>query len=71
MRLLGIASVVLAVATLYALADSDLGALAFYSLAAFLGVFLGYCWLSIERLRAQVEQVERRLSDRRGGMPRG
>lgn len=70
MRLLGMASVVLAIATLYALADSELGAGAFYTLAAFLGVFLGYCWLSIERLREQLEQVERTLAERREA-PRG
>ena len=58
MRLLGIASVVLAIATLYALADSDLGGFAYYTLAAFLGAFLTYCWGSIERLRDQLESLE-------------
>jgi Ca2+/Na+ antiporter len=62
MRLLGIASVVLAIATLYALADSDLGAAAYYTLAAFLCAFLGYCWGSIERLREQLEKLERRVA---------
>jgi len=65
MRLLGITSVVLAIATLYALADSELGAAAFYTLAAFLCAFLGYCWLSIERLRERVENMERTLRNRR------
>jgi len=59
MRLLGIASVVLAVATLYALADSELGAVAYYTLTAFLCAFLAYCWGSIEHLRAQLERLER------------
>jgi hypothetical protein len=62
MRLLGIASAVLAVATLYALADSDLGAVAYYTLVAFLGAFLAYCWGSIEHLRAQLERLERDTS---------
>lgn len=62
MRLLGIASVVLAVATLYALADSELDAVAYYTLVAFLGVFLAYCWGSIEHLRAQLERLERNAS---------
>jgi Ca2+/Na+ antiporter len=59
MRLLGIVSVVLAVATLYALADSELGAVAYYTLLAFLCAFLAYCWGSIEHLRAQLERLER------------
>lgn len=59
MRLLGIASVVLAVATLYALADSDLDSFAYYTLAAFLCAFLAYCWGSIEYLREQLERLER------------
>jgi Ca2+/Na+ antiporter len=59
MRLLGFVSVILAIATLYALADSELGAFAYYSLAAFLCAFLGYCWGSIERLREQLEELER------------
>jgi len=62
MRLLGIASVVLAVATLYALADSDLDAVAYYTLVAFLGAFLAYCCGSIEHLRAQLERLERDAS---------
>ncbi|HTT11130.1 MAG TPA: hypothetical protein VMG60_09595 [Burkholderiaceae bacterium] len=66
MRLLGIASVVLAIATLYALADSDLGGFAYYTLGAFLGVFLGYCGGSIERLRDQLDRLERAAhTDRR------
>lgn len=67
MRLLGIASVLLAVATLYALADSELGAAAFYTLAAFLGAFIGYCWISIERLREQLHTVQQSLSGRSDG----
>lgn len=59
MRLLGIASVVLALATLYTLADSELDAVAYYTLVAFLGAFLAYCWGSIEHLRAQLERLER------------
>ncbi len=59
MRTLGITSVVLAIATLYALADSELGALAYYTLAAFLCAFLAYCWVSIEHLREQLEQLKR------------
>ena len=60
MRVLGIASVVLALATLYALADSTLGALAYYTLTAFLCAFLAYCGVSIERLRQQLERLERK-----------
>jgi Ca2+/Na+ antiporter len=59
MRLLGITSVVLALATLYALADSELGALAYYTLTAFLCAFLAYCWWSIEHLREQIDRIER------------
>jgi len=62
MRMLGIVSVVLAVATLYALADSSLGAVAYYTLAAFLCAFLAYCGVSIERLREQLERLEREES---------
>jgi Ca2+/Na+ antiporter len=65
MRWLGITSVVLAVATLYALADSELGALAYYTLAAFLCAFLAYCWVSIEHLREQLEQLKRNSASAR------
>jgi Ca2+/Na+ antiporter len=58
MRSLGIASVVLAVATLYALADTDLGAVAFYTLTAFLCAFLAYCWISIEHFRSRLRELE-------------
>lgn len=64
MRLLGIVSVVLALATLYALADSELGAVAYYTLAAFLCAFLAYCWGSIEHLREQLEKLERNAAHR-------
>ena len=62
MRLLGITSVVLALATLYAFADSDLDALAYYTLTGFLCALLAYCWLSIEQLRQQLEQLQRDVS---------
>lgn len=61
MRALGIAAFVLALATLYALADSALGSLAYYTLAAFVLVFLGYAWSSIEHLREQLAGLERSL----------
>jgi len=70
MRLLGIASVVLAFATLYALADSDLGAAAYYTLAAFLCAFLAYCWSSIEHLREQLKRLERRVARTKDSEPR-
>lgn len=59
MRFLGFASFVLGIAALYALADSELDALAYYTLMAFLSAFLGYCWLSIEYLREQLERLQR------------
>ena len=59
MRLLGITSVVLAIATLCALADSELDGVAYYTLAAFLCAFLAYCCGSIENLREQLERLER------------
>jgi len=58
--MLGLVSVILAIATLYALADTELGALAYYTLAAFLCAFMAYCWVSIEHLREQLEKLERR-----------
>jgi Ca2+/Na+ antiporter len=64
MRVLGFISVILAFATLYALADSELGAFAYYSLVAFTCTFLGYCWGSIERLREQIEALEHSASGR-------
>jgi hypothetical protein len=64
MRALGFISVIFAIATLYALADSELGAFAYYSLLAFICAFLGYCWGSIERLREQIDALEHRASSR-------
>ena len=62
MRLLGVASLFLALATLYALADSELGAAAYYTLTAFLCAFLAYCWGSIEHLRQKLEKLERNVA---------
>jgi hypothetical protein len=59
MRLLAFLSVILAFATLYTLADTELGAAAFYTLTAFLCAFLGYCCLSIEALRDQIDRMKR------------
>jgi hypothetical protein len=70
MRFLGFASVVLAVATLYALADSELGAFAYYSLTAFLCAFLAYCWGSIEQLREELKRLERTLAGGDDARPR-
>ena len=62
MRVIGMAAVLLALATLFALADSELDALAYYTLAAFLAALMVYCWGSIEQLRAQVEKLQRRAA---------
>lgn len=59
MRLLGLASIVLAVAALYFLAASEVDALAFYTLLAFACAFIGYCAGSIEGLRQRLHRVER------------
>lgn len=59
MRLLAILSAMLALTTLYALADSELDGFAYYSLTAFLCAFVGYCWGSIERLSEQIDKLER------------
>jgi hypothetical protein len=70
MRLLAIVSVVLAVAALYALADSELGNAPFYLVVAFVGAFLTYCCGSIERLVARLEELERAVARGQDSWPR-